>query len=52
MKFLVTGHTFMATDGIYSKIEQSIRRKNNIYDMRNLSEVVENCTKRSNVFQK
>ena len=51
MKFLVGGHTFMAADGIHGKIEQSIRRKKNIYDMRDLMEVVENCTKRTNVLE-
>lgn len=51
MKFLVAGHTFMAADGIHGKIEQSIRRKKNIYDMRDLIEVVENCTKRTNVLE-
>ena len=32
IKYLVIGHIFMAADDIHGKIEQSIRRKKNIYD--------------------
>ena len=41
----------MATDGIHGEIEHSIRKKKNIYDMKDLIEVFENSTKKTNVLK-
>lgn len=40
LKYLLTGHTFMAADGIHGKIEQNAKKKGNIEDF---SDFVDAC---------
>ena len=51
MKYLVPGHTFFAPDGLHGRIEQTIRKRKNLYDMRDLIESVEQSASRMEVIQ-
>ena len=40
LRYFVPGHTHMAADGVQGNIEKAIRRRKNIYDMQDLSDVM------------
>ena len=40
LRYFVPGHTHMAADGVQGNIEKAIRRKKNVYDMQDMSEVM------------
>lgn len=46
LKFLLTGHTFMAADGLHGKIEQTIRKKDSIQDFSDFVEACQNSSQR------
>lgn len=49
LKYLVTGHTFMAADGLHGKIEQKMRKQKNTLDMADFVSVLEQSSKRAKV---
>ena len=51
IKYLVPGHTFLAADGLHGRIEQTIRKKKNLYDLRDLTEAIEESAKRMQVIE-
>jgi len=40
LRYLVPGHTHKAADSIHGNLEKAIRKKKNVYDMQDLSEVM------------
>lgn len=46
LKYLVKGHTFMAADGIHGKIEQIMRKNQNVYDFNDFFNAVKSSSPR------
>lgn len=48
-KYLTAGHTFMAADGIHGHIEQTLKRKGDVYDLEDLKNLIQTFVKRLEV---
>lgn len=48
-KYLTTGHTFMAAEGLHGHIEKSLKRQGDIYDFEDLKNCIQGSFKRLNI---
>jgi hypothetical protein len=51
LKYLVPGHTHMMADSIHGHIEKKLRRARDVYDLKDLIEIMNKATKSNEVMQ-
>lgn len=49
LKYLISGHTYMAADGLHGKIEQVVRKKGNVEDFKDFKDCCKKASSRMNV---
>lgn len=49
LKYLISGHTYMAADGLHGKIEQAVRKKGNVEDFTDFIDCCKRASARMNI---
>lgn len=51
LKYLISGHTYMAADGLHGKIEQAVRKMGNVEDFMDFKECCKKASHRMNIIE-
>lgn len=51
LKYLISGHTYMAADGLHGKIEQAVRKMGNVEDFVDFKECCKKASSRMNIVE-